>query len=183
MKIRNGFVSNSSSSSFVVIFPREPKSAEDVKNILFDKGQIMFDNPYYDEEYDTNIGYTVEQISETVWNDIQNQTKNDFKKAKDYLTSGTIYGYDAPDYHKYDHIKDWHKKMEVYNAEMNKYAEKKMKEMFNIRKLKLQKINNEPVNDIIMYCFNYADEDGSYFSTLEHGNLFRKLKHVHISNH
>lgn len=37
MKIRSGFVSNSSSNSFIVIFPTEPKSVDDVKNFLFDK--------------------------------------------------------------------------------------------------------------------------------------------------
>jgi hypothetical protein len=36
MKIRNGFVSNSSSSSFIVALPFEPKSREDVKKTLFD---------------------------------------------------------------------------------------------------------------------------------------------------
>jgi hypothetical protein len=35
MKIRNGFVSNSSSSSFLVAFDKVPESLEEVKNIMF----------------------------------------------------------------------------------------------------------------------------------------------------
>jgi len=35
MKTRNGFVSNSSSSSFIVVFPRKPESVVDVKTMLF----------------------------------------------------------------------------------------------------------------------------------------------------
>ena len=35
MKIRNGFVSNSSSSSFVVAFPKMPKDVQELKQILF----------------------------------------------------------------------------------------------------------------------------------------------------
>ena len=35
MKIRNGFVSNSSSSSFVVAFPRKPKTQNDVMKMMF----------------------------------------------------------------------------------------------------------------------------------------------------
>jgi hypothetical protein len=33
------------------------------------------------------------------------------------------------------------------------------------------------------YKFHYADEDGDYFATLEHGNLFHKLPHITISHH
>ena len=36
MKIRNGFVSNSSSSSFLLFFPREIKSTDDIIELLFD---------------------------------------------------------------------------------------------------------------------------------------------------
>ena len=67
MKIRSGFVSNSSSSSFIVIFPTEPKSVDDVKNFLFDKE---------DEIYCKD--YTVDQVSKTVWGDICDQKKNDY---------------------------------------------------------------------------------------------------------
>ena len=35
MKIRNGFVSNSSSSSFILVFPDEPYSVEKVKDMMF----------------------------------------------------------------------------------------------------------------------------------------------------
>lgn len=43
MKVRNGFVSNSSSSSFIVIFPRAPTSAEDLHGLLFGKGHLVID--------------------------------------------------------------------------------------------------------------------------------------------
>lgn len=177
MKIRNGFVSNSSSSSFVVVFPREPKSMLDVKEMLFSDGETSYCSPYDDKSW------SVEQVAETVWNDICAQEKNNLVEAKERLMSGTIYDSDAPDYDDYRHIKDWTKKMEAYNRDCGIFADKKMKEFFNIRKLKLQQINNEPIDFGALYCFSYADEDGSYGSALEHGDLFRNLKHIHISNH
>ena len=99
------------------------------------------------------------------------------------ITSGTIYGDDAPNYDDFEHIKDWSEKSEAYHNAMDKFAKKKMKEFFNIRKLKLKKLNNEPITDIVLYCFEYSDNDGSYSAALEHGDLFRKLKHITISNH
>ena len=42
MKIRNGFVSNSSSSSFLVGFPRKLKSVEQVQRLLFGDKELIF---------------------------------------------------------------------------------------------------------------------------------------------
>lgn len=46
MKIRNGFVSNSSSSSFIVSFDKKPSSAEELREILFG------DKEYIEHRYD-----------------------------------------------------------------------------------------------------------------------------------
>ena len=177
MKIRNGFVSNSSSSSFVVIFPTEPKSVEDVKKYLFDEGQEYFTHPY-----DDDAGFSVDQVSETVWYDICGQKKNKIKKAIKEFKSGSLDGDGAPDYNDFSHIKDWTEKWKAYDDANEKYAKKYANSFFNIRKLKLKKLNNEEITEAI-YIFHYADEDGSYGSALEHGDLFRKLKHVRISKH
>ncbi len=37
--------------------------------------------------------------------------------------------------------------------------------------------------DHYVYTFNYADEDGEYFSEMEHNNIFRNLPNFQISKH
>jgi hypothetical protein len=189
MKIRNGFISNSSSSSFVVLFPIEPKNAADVQDILF-KDEKFYplpesDDEEYrqDEEMNNNVSWPVETISQTVWSDICDQKKNDFGKAEEILNSGTIEDENAPDYSDFNHIKNWDKQWKAYRDAKNKYAKEKMKNFFNLRKLKLKKLNNETIENGVLYCFSYADEDGAYGSALEHGNLFNNLKHIRVSNH
>jgi len=51
MKIRNGFVSNSSSSSFIVAFPRKPESVKDVIDMLFGGFPDKTFRPDWDDEY------------------------------------------------------------------------------------------------------------------------------------
>ena len=45
MKIRNGFVSNSSSSSFVVAFDKKPETVEELKKLLFGEEEV-YGNPH-----------------------------------------------------------------------------------------------------------------------------------------
>jgi len=175
MKIRNGFVSNSSSSSFLVLFPRKPESVEDVITMLFDEDQ---------EFYGQN--YPVKTVAETVWSDICDQKINDIKEAQEELSYGSVDSPNAPRYSDFSHIKDWEKQWKAYDKAKAKFAKKAMEEFLSIkkiRKLKLQKISNKPIDDLFLYIFHYADEDGSYGSALEHDGLFNKVKHIRISKH
>jgi len=72
MKTRNGFVSNSSSSSFVVAFPKEPKSFDDVYEMVFDSKEGGI------QPYDFVDGMSHTQIAERVWKDLQNGKEDEW---------------------------------------------------------------------------------------------------------
>ena len=67
MKIRRGFVSNSSSSSFVIAFDHKPKSVEDLKEMMFGKQEWHYTGIYGTGEKDI----TTQRIAEAVFKDIE----------------------------------------------------------------------------------------------------------------
>jgi len=73
MKVRKGFVSNSSSSSFVIAFPKEPESFEDVYEAMFgskEGGISIYDND----------GMSHTQIAQKVWDDIKTGFEKETKE-------------------------------------------------------------------------------------------------------
>jgi len=70
MKRRNGFVSNSSSSSFLLFLDRIPESVEEVKCLLFNPTQSEYINPYV---WDNTIerDWPIKTVSEIVLSDIE----------------------------------------------------------------------------------------------------------------
>lgn len=181
MKVRLGFVSNSSSSAFIVAFPHIPKSAKDVKQILFGD-KTVFPKPYADGTYATST------IAKTVWEDIKAQKPNQVNEIHEAIRRGWFEG--QPDHETYKippkpqptevqvdntvvlkaRIRqeyDWKK----YEADCDKIADKIADDF-------MHKWNSRPI-----YVFKYSDNDGEYGSTMEHGGVFDNLPHKQISYH
>lgn len=76
MKIRNGFVSNSSSSSFIVVWDKKPQSIDEIKNILFGELENL---SVYGDSIDTI------KLSETIFSDTDFATYEQIKSEQDSL--------------------------------------------------------------------------------------------------
>lgn len=167
MKIKLSFVTNSSSSAFVVAFPKRIKFLDDVKKYIEDKK------------------------AETVFHDAIRQrpfiAKPTGKKVLKKVTAKLNSGYypTAPDW--LDDFEAFKKEYSVTTAEVyktflgefNEKFEKKCDKVLGpVAKKFLTKAEGQYI-----YFFEYGDEDGLYFSELEHGNTFKLLNHLIISKH
>jgi hypothetical protein len=200
MKIRNGFVSNSSSSSFIVGFKRKPKTVAELKTLLFG-----------DAEHMTMYDYTIstQDAAQQVFNDLKGKRPLTKEKMLNTLNSGYFPGYPHMDYRsdkpsdllrkefydKYPKLGEnlWspdklknkdaqalaRKFVEAQEGEWA--AERKMVD--DSAKLYFDEVVIPKMKGYKVYAFSYSDNDGEMGCVLEHGDTFHNLPHVVISQH
>lgn len=170
MKIRNRFVSNSSSSSFIIGFKKKPESIDKMKDCLFpDKDHKV--HPYAaDYMAPKDVLISTVRISEAVFNDVKDQKPLSEEKLAEILD----YGYDdnGPQYNdpKYKNEKGgmiW----EIYEKDSKTYYKKKAKELLKAHK------------DLVFFKVSYSDNDGNFYSAMEHGDMFENIFCIRINCH
>ena len=181
MKTRNGFVSNSSSCSYVVDLGREVNSTDDLKEILnkdFWKDVKRF-NKYFDEKVHTDLKnwMTFDRICELIYKliHIENPHRNGKWILEDFLdyTPDSIPTY--PQFRasylrkkKHSHEKEF---LDSEYIDDYMYAEERIWEEFNrlyrnVRnKMRIQDILENPVN---LAFFSFGNES-EYFGYGDEG--------------
>ena len=99
-----------------------------------------------------------------------------FEEMLEELCCGNIRSIDD----KYDYFEMVTAKLNTKEGQeqYNNYIELKNKD----RKKYLQEFIGENTNKQF-FIFEYSDNDGRFYTTLEHGNLFKNLEHLRISKH
>ena len=175
MKVRSSFVTNSSSSSFIVTFDKTPESTEEMQKMLFD-GRKEYPSPYGDNYWST------EEIAKIVFGDMGAQaTREEIIEELENSVHHSVYmKYDreSPNY-PYDQADNEvaidkyreasRKHWDMVDSECKRLAKEKYAELF------------EGKSDV--YIFSYADENGDLGCAIEHGILFDNVEHIKISNH
>jgi flavodoxin len=160
MIIRKGFVSNSSSSNFVVLFPKVPKSYKEVQKLLFGDKK-------------THHGYTTEEIAKCVYKDIKERGEaTKIKLTPTIKACIEVDGNINLIMEKFFPEKDGEDNWEVYD-----YIESLLENGDIAGELKKKHGKGK------IYKFGYADDCGDFWSMMEHSDIFKNLPHERISNH
>jgi hypothetical protein len=161
-KYRSGFVSNSSSSSFIVRFDSIPTSVEEVQEVLFGD-EIVYINPYPWE--DVPKYWAAEQVANIVWEDMKDDPPNNAESIRESIGDYWEFSESNKDKFKLPRGKfDW----DASAIAEDKYNEKLCEQWLE--------------GGGYTYTFSYADDD-TLGSAMEHGTLFDRLDHKKISNH
>ena len=161
MKIRSGFVSNSSSSSFVVVLEKKPNSPEELKNILFKDEKVV---SYYD------YIKTTEEVSQRIFNDIES-----FEKDSSMLLEKIVDGLD-----------NWGLRYEKYKLASGQTDWKKHDEDREqyIKDEVIPKANKfiEKYKNNFIFCVTYEDSGSEVL--YECGDIFKNaIENIRINEH
>lgn len=177
MKTRNGFVSNSSSSSFVVAFPHKPTSVEELQTVLFGNDE-KYHSPYGD------ASWSAREITEIVYRSLESQSPSTLSAIADLAAEGyqlrqpletTAAVDDFGEVEGMPELRDFEEGEETdwdaYEKACEKFGRKHAQDF----------IAKHP--DAVFFEFEYSDNDGEMYTAMEHGSLFNRLPHMRVSHH
>lgn len=174
MKKRNGFVSNSSSSSFIVTFPKKPENKEELAEMMGECHPLGYSR---DKDY----------VLQNVWVDLQPQLERgslllDSILFENYEVdfSNDLYDYQYMLGELFSEILYTFDYEDVYN---NTTAEiDVLKKFCDHIQEKINLAESKVIDSTTFVAkFHYSDEGSQ--GDLEHGEIFRNLKHERKSHH
>ncbi len=168
MKIRNGFVSNSSSSSFVVAFDREIKN--DAESVAYLK-EILYGDTESDRYWGDIISTNV--LCEIIARDLKPDSRVSESRKSGFDEILKVYaesGYDAA--------------LVLYDAKIESSQEYEWDASYiePEERLEIKQFISDNPRKFIYRC-EFSDNDGNFYSHLEHGGTFSTVPHKSFSHH
>ena len=180
MKIRTGFISNSSSSSFIIAFAHKPKSVADLKEMMFGKQEWHYTGIYGDDDEDRDVSTQI--IAEAVFEDVKKKaTKKEVYRS---LRNGYFKPYMIPELFPGMYMSDT-RHLSYQNEEEKKEIDRIHEEERKTNDARAMAISEGFVNGHdgkYIVVLRYSDE-GSFGSILEHSGIFKRLDHIRTSYH
>lgn len=121
----------------------------------------LYLNPCFDpKNINSKKGWSYTEIAEIVWRELKHQKPLKKNEIIEEITHGWFPGRKDYDYD------------ENYNEKIRKDAE----ECY-------EKFRKDAPKGSKVFSFTYGDDYGDLFAAMEHGDLFRRFKHLRISHH
>lgn len=180
MKIRNGFVSNSSSSSFIVSFKTIPNNVTELKKILFGDKKTVF-NEVYDHEQSTF------ELSKIIFHDMQPKNQKKLKEMFDFVADSYFERCERKVYDKYGYDSDVDFPSIIPPETMLKIDQEIKDKIKKYSENKLKWFNNQYPG--ILFIFEYGNDacfpirHSKIRSEMEYIDLFNNLPHLKQDNH
>jgi hypothetical protein len=159
MKTRNGFISNSSSSSFILALDKRPGSPKEAYQLMFPDGEPVVEDPW------TEALIPGMDIATRVFTDLQKTESMMPAQLTARAMSGRVVADDTPESPDSDNDKTWAQHIET----LKEHARQSVDNL----------ITQHPNSDF--YIVVYSDKRGE--GAMEHGDIFRHVPHVQISHH
>jgi len=162
MKIKIGFVTNSSSTTFIVAFPKKIETIDDLE-------------PFIDKRY-----------SEYIFKDTKNTLQAEAKDSFEIISNEFSLTMD-----EYDNITKEFCESENITKELI-YKQHVWRQIFwahecimhkRIKDKRAKEFLERIPDDSYIYIFNFEDYLDGIEAELERGNIFKKLPHIRISKH
>ena len=199
MKVRNGFVSNSSSSSFILKFDKIPETKEELRIMLYGENPPIFTAHWDDDAIST------EQVASIIFNDIESAHIMDIDDVISQIRSEVYFseysGSEGRDFvvgseyiDEFDKIYDaivqkdktfskmrWvEKNSDISWEDHHKEMDEMAKPLLDI----IEKIIRDKYTKGEMFIeTEYSDNDGQVFSYIEHSDVLNPIMVQRFSHH